>query len=310
MQERVELIWAQNGKMDVGQFMQEHCHECYQLYYFLGGYATFVVGGKEIKVNKGDIILIPARMNHEMKPLKREILDIYEMKLFIKDKFIESHLKEFSFFSEKDGAIKNMLTYVVENWTCRTEQNEKDIECILVSILLNFFVKDLRYENKDSTHIITDNYSDVTRDILVYIEKYFAYKFSLKTLGERLNYNKNYLCSVFRKDTGFSIVDYLNFIRIRQAIVFFAFYRQDVYTTCESVGFSNISHFSRTFKEKVGVSPRDFRRAFSLVTKEERAEYFTNEMMLNYHLCSMDDAINSLGSIGIRAKEILKQAKG
>ena len=59
------ILWIQNIKS-------------YQLYYFLGGHATFVAGDKEIKVNKGDIILIPARMNHEMKPLKREILDIYE----------------------------------------------------------------------------------------------------------------------------------------------------------------------------------------------------------------------------------------
>ena len=130
--------------------------------------------------------------------------------------------------------------------------------------------------------------------------------FSLQTLGEQLNYNKNYLCSVFRKDTGISIVEYLNFIRIRQAIIFFAFYGQDVHTTCESVGFANLSHFSRTFKALVGVPPRDFRRAFSLLSQEDAARYFADERVLNYQICTMEEAMTSLHRSGQIALQILQ----
>jgi len=305
MEKRTELIWAQQGQMDEGQFMQEHCHGCYQIYYILKGTATFVLDSEIFKVSSGDFFIVPEMMTHSMFPLKREVLHYYEMKLHVNDVFLKEHLKTAPKPIKDSGVIKNMLCYIVENWTCHDEQNKKDTEYIMTTLLLNFFIEDIHYEHKDSVHILTDGYSDVTRAVLVYIEKYFSYKFSLETLGKRLSYNKNYLCYVFKKDAGASIVDYLNFIRIRRAIIFFAFYSQDVYTTCESVGFSNLSHFSRTFKSLVGLAPRDFRRAFSLVGQQETAKYFTNEMILNYQLCTMDDALKSLNSIGMRAKDIL-----
>lgn len=305
MEKRIKLIWAQQGQMDEGQLMQEHCHGCCQLYYILKGTATFVIDGDVYKVKKGDFFVIPEMTTHKMFALKQEVLHYYEMKVNINDTFLKEHLKKVPKPVHDDGLIEKMLCYVVENWTSHDEQNEKDTEYIMTTLLLNFFIADLHYEHKDSTHILTDGYSDATRAILVYIEKYFSYKFSLETLGKRLNYNKNYLCGIFKKDSGASIVDYLNFIRIRRAIIFFAFYSQDVYTTCESVGFSNLSHFSRTFKALVGVAPRDFKRAFASVSEQETAKYFTNEMILNYQLCTMDEALKSLESIGRRAKVIL-----
>ena len=149
----------------------------------------------------------------------------------------------------------------------------------------------------------------VTKLVLTYIEKHFPYRFSLQTMGQRLNYNKNYLCSVFHKDTGVSIVSYLNFIRIRRAIIFFAFYGQDVYTTCESVGFSNLSHFSRTFRAMVGVPPREFRKAFSQLSQEDAAKYFAGEGILNYRIRSMEEAFSSLSRSGEIALQILQDRK-
>lgn len=306
MDARIELIWANRGALEVGQRMQKHVHACHQLYYILEGEATFVIGGHALPVHSGSYFLVPAMTPHEMLPVREGLLRSYELKLFIKDTFLLSHLQDgISVFTD-DGSIRRLLTYVVENWNCRDGQNVKDIEYILSTVLLSFFADRLHYEHNDSTHILTENYSAATKSVLAYIEKNFPYRFSLQALGERLNYNKNYLCSVFRKDTGASIVDYLNFIRIRGAIICFAFYGQDVYTTCESVGFANLSHFSRTFKTLVGVPPRDFRRAFSLLNQEDAARYFANERVLNYQICSIQEAFASLGRSGEIAKQILR----
>lgn len=307
MDSRVELIWANQSKLEAGQRMQTHLHACHQLYYILEGASTFVIGGRELPVQKGSCFLVPAMTPHEMLPIREGLLHSYELKLFIKDPFLLSRLhNDLSVFTD-DGTIVRLLTYVVENWNCRDSQNVTDMEYILSTVLLNFFVDQLHYAHNDSIHILTERYTAVTKSVLVYIEKYYPYHFSLQTLGDRLNYNKNYLCSVFHKDTGVSIVEYLNFIRIRGAIICFAFYGQDVYTTCESVGFSNLSHFSRTFKAMVGLPPRDFRRAFSLLTQEEAAQYFTNERFLSYQPCTMEEAFTSLQRIGEVALQTLNK---
>ncbi len=306
MESRVELIWANQSVLEAGQRMQSHFHACHQLYYILEGEATFLIGSAPVSVHKGSCFLVPAMTSHEMLPIQENLLCSYELKLFIKDPFLLSHLESGIFSFDDDGAIGRLLSYVVENWNCRDGQNVTDMEYILSTVLLSFFVGELRYEHSDSAHILTENYSAPTKAVLVYIEKNFPYRFSLQALGERLNYNKNYLCSVFRKDTGVSIVDYLNFIRIRRAVIFFAFYGQDVYTACESVGFANLSHFSRTFKSLVGVPPREFRRAFSLLSREDAARYFAQEQVLNYQICTMQEAMASLSHSGQMAKQILK----
>ncbi len=80
-----------------------------------------------------------------------------------------------------------------------------------------------------------------------------------------------------------------------------------MYTACESVGYANLSHFSRTFKAMVGMPPREFRKAFSLLTQEEAARYFTDERFLSYQLCTMEEAFASLRRSGEVATQILKK---
>lgn len=306
MQGRVELIWANQTQLEVGQRMQSHLHACHQLYYILEGEATFVIGEKQLPVGPGSCFLVPAMMPHEMLPVREGRLCSYELKLFVRDPSLLLHLQEAAAHFLDQGVIRRLLRYVVENWNCREEQNVTDIEYVLSTVLLNFFVEKLQYAHNDSAHIFTEDYSAVTKSVLVYIEKHFPYPFSLQALGEQLSYNKNYLCSVFRRDTGVSIVKYLNFIRIRQAVIFFAFYGQDVHTTCESVGFTNLSHFSRTFKDLVGVPPRDFRRAFSMLKQADAAAYFAGERVLNYQICTMEEAMTSLHRSGRIALQILE----
>ena len=310
MENRVELIWANRSQLQAGQLMQQHYHACHQLYYILSGSAIFHIGDRTVDAKQGSCFLIPAGMPHQMLPVTQGALECLELKIFIKDPFLLAHLQSTPEPLTDEGALKRMVTYAAENWNSRDTQNRKDIECILSAVLLNFFVDQLHYAHKESSHILTENYSALTKAILVYIETHFSRHFSLQALGQELNYNKNYLCSVFAKDTGVTIVEYLNFIRIRRAVSFFAFYGQDVYTTCESVGFSNLSHFSRTFKAMVGMPPREFRKAFSLLSQEEAVIYFTDEQFLSYQLCTMDKAFASLRRSGEVAMQILsKHAK-
>ena len=307
MEKRVELIWMKQVEMDEGQIMQQHCHSCYQMYYILKGEATFVINDDVFKVSSGTCFIIPEMEKHKMLPLNENGLLCYELKFNINDSFLKAHLLNAPKPIKDSVTLNNLLTYIVDNRTSHNEQNVKDIEYILTTIILSFFIRNIYYEDKDSTRIITKGYNDVTRAILVYIEKNFSYSFSLQTLGDRINYNKNYLCYVFKKDTGISIVNYLNFIRIRQSIIFFAFYSQDVYTASLSVGFSNLSHFSRTFRSFVGIAPRDFRRAFLHLGQQEVSKCFANEMIFNYKLCTIEEGLKSLESIGKSAKEILNE---
>ncbi|MDD5017355.1 MAG: helix-turn-helix transcriptional regulator [Eubacteriales bacterium] len=87
-------------------------------------------------------------------------------------------------------------------------------------------------------------------------------KISLETIAKTLGYNKHYICTAFKKDTGITIFDYLNFVRIRHAAEMFSYSDKDLLTICQRVGFTNLSHFNHTFKKLTGLPPGQYKRMF------------------------------------------------
>ena len=295
---KIKVIWANHPISDREQLSQEHVHSCHQLYYIEEGAERYAVGDNEVKIKEGSCYIIPAGTPHHRIEMYSPRICCYELKLLIEDDYLSGHLSEFLPPIENAFCYRETLDYVYRNWNSSDPEVIENIECLITGLLMKFFIGKLQSTENNSRHILTDGYSEVTRSVITYIEQNFSQNFSLTELGNALNYNKNYLCTVFSKETGYSIVEYLNFVRIRYAVIFFAFYGQDVFTTFESNGFNNASHFSRTFKSMVGISPRDFRKVFVSSGYDKIAHCFAEEPILNYRKCSMEDAFYSLKSIG------------
>ena len=93
--------------------------------------------------------------------------------------------------------------------------------------------------------------------IIDYIHRNMAEKLSLDLLAQKFFMNKFYLCSLFKDVTGITPNQYLINCRIMKAKEYLS---RDisVESVCGLVGFNNLSHFSRSFKQHVGVSPKQF----------------------------------------------------
>lgn len=308
MNSGIELLWANNAELNMDQQIQEHCHVCYQMYYILEGDPVFCIRGKELAAPASSFFYIPPNTPHRMLPLFRKASPL-EVKFFIQDEFLRASLPSDPIVLRDDLLAKRMFLYVIQNWKSKDPQNIATIEHILYSLLSCFFLDQVQYDNRDSILIDTDSFSHISRSIMSYIENNFHAPFSMQKMAEQLNYHRNYLSTVFSKDTNISIVDYLNLIRIRQAVIFFAYYNQDVFTTYESIGFTNASHFSRVFKAFVGTSPRNFKYAFSSVNRQTVSQQFTDEPILNYRTCSLKEAFTSLKNIGEAANRILLERR-
>ncbi|WP_258171262.1 helix-turn-helix domain-containing protein [Paenibacillus sp. R14(2021)] len=71
--------------------------------------------------------------------------------------------------------------------------------------------------------------------------------------------NPDYLSRIFKRETGFSISDYVLQERIRIAKELLAKTEMAISQVAESVGYSNFSHFTNIFKKHAGLSPMDYR---------------------------------------------------
>ena len=304
---KTTLISASCPYMHTGSKIAEHTHIFYQIYYILEGSAVFVVNGKKLPVSPGSFFYIPSQTPHKMLTLKDSGMLSMDFKIQINDPFLLSHLREVSEPYQDNGYIKNMLDYVYANWKYKDSQNLENMDTIFTSLLMNFFLDELQYNSIDSCRIITKNYNPLSKSVIVYIENNYQKKFSLQELAETLGHNQNYISASFSKNTGVSVVEYLNLIRVRHAMILITFFLQDIFTAYESVGFSNPSHFSRTFKAFVGTTPRNVRYVFSKGDRDELTRLFANEPILNFRICTLEEAYASLRSIGIAVNRMLQE---
>jgi len=297
MGNRTELLWGSVAKMKIGQQMNEHRHACFQLYYVISGSPTYIVDGAEIACKSGNYFVVPEMAPHRMLPLTESNLVCYEFKFLINDETLAQQFRTLRQPIMDSGVVRKLLRYVVKSWSLKSEQKAADIDCILTTILMSFFVDELNYVEKNSRFVTTDQYNKVTKDILIYVEQHYPEAFSSEQMAQALNYNKNYLSSMFKKYTGYTIIDYLNMIRIRNAVIIFAYYDQDVSSTSECVGFHDISHFSRTFRAFTGVSPRRFKKTLSDPTPEQESRRALIEPILNFQVCTMEESFQTLQNI-------------
>lgn len=95
-------------------------------------------------------------------------------------------------------------------------------------------------------------------DIKTFIENRYSDPFlSVDTIAKYFSYNKNYISTVFKKETGVSIVRYINDVRINTACALAGNITsvKDIALLC---GFSDPMYFSRLFRQSTGLTPREY----------------------------------------------------
>lgn len=85
-------------------------------------------------------------------------------------------------------------------------------------------------------------------------------RMTIDEAASRVGCSRYYFCRLFKKTLGVSFVEYVNRTRIDHAKDLLISSDQAITYIAEEVGFENISHFNKTFREFTGVTPTHFRR--------------------------------------------------
>jgi AraC family L-rhamnose operon transcriptional activator RhaR/AraC family L-rhamnose operon regulatory protein RhaS len=91
------------------------------------------------------------------------------------------------------------------------------------------------------------------------LEGEFAYNWSLAELLDIAHMSKSNFMRVFRKATGHTPLEYLQHVRIHQAMSLLKKTNWSMMQVAVSVGFSDSNYFARQFKKISGMSPTQFR---------------------------------------------------
>ena len=137
-----------------------------------------------------------------------------------------------------------------ENWPCRSRS-------YIMEIL--FLLENIYCENDISKDSILGQVDDELYSILLYIINNYDKKITIPTLTKEFNVNRTTLSEKFTRVVGESIISYVNKLRINMASIILRDTKIPVSEVMERVGFSDNTHFFRTFKKYMGISPKEYR---------------------------------------------------
>lgn len=100
----------------------------------------------------------------------------------------------------------------------------------------------------------------VVNEAIDFIQANYARNFSLAELAAAVHLSPFHLSRLFKAETGLPPFEYLTAVKIERAKALLLAGDRTVTQACFESGFNNLSHFSRVFSARVGVSPSEFRR--------------------------------------------------
>ena len=255
----------------------KHRHNYVEVIYMCQGQTTHYIDGNKVVLERGDLLFLNQHAWQEILPAEEQDIAVNFIVLpeFFNMAFSmmgaeDNLLKEFlvGTLCGKEGDERASYLYfhvadippiqnLVENmvWTVFYDMgNKRSCNQITMGLLL---LQLLNYMDKMETGGRRyDN--ELTGNVLNYIEEHYK-NGSLSELAEIMKYDVYWLSREIKKRTGKTYKELLQEKRMNQAVYLLSNSKLSVSDIIESVGYDNSSYFYRIFKEKYGMSPKEYR---------------------------------------------------
>lgn len=93
-----------------------------------------------------------------------------------------------------------------------------------------------------------------------YVDNNLEKDISLDIVAEYLKLSKNYFWTLYKQETGETLLDYIVAAKINRAKEMLIKENMKVYEICETLGYSDKAYFSKLFKKNVGMTPLEYKR--------------------------------------------------
>ncbi|NLO02724.1 MAG: AraC family transcriptional regulator [Bacteroidales bacterium] len=106
---------------------------------------------------------------------------------------------------------------------------------------------------------IADEINPVMRRALSFLEKNLRKKLTLNQISREVGYSPTYFTTLFRKETNYPPMSYFAHLKILKACEFLDYTKMKIKEISFRLGYSDPYYFTRDFKKKMGMPPRQYR---------------------------------------------------
>jgi len=251
--------------MDMPKF---HCHDYYEVYYLFSGKVRYLIDDNLFDINSGDIVLVNKNKLHMTK--KPETIYGENIKIYVTDDNVDSLGANSQKFKDCfdyihivvpenkkkyiDDIFKKLRKEYKNNDLFSTQLTNNYVYEILTNIYKLIFVDSEDNFGDISTH------SDEINVAIRYVYNNYSEKLTLPAVAKLINMNPSYFSRHFKKVTGITFMDYVNNIRIKNAVSMIKDTNMSLTNIAQACGFNNQSYFCRQFQKIIGCSASKYKK--------------------------------------------------
>ena len=251
-----------------------HCHNFYEIYFFLEGDADYLVEGHKYAPTPNSLLLFAPHVFHGIRinssrTYRRFSLHFHpdlltlERRAFLLSVFpsFEKQSGQNIYFENTDAFQIPTYFNAVKDCAFLDEQAQEQMLPLCIEALLGRIVCMCR---QMSPSVYSPKADTISR-IIWFLNQNLKEDISLDMLSERFFISKHYLNRVFRQATGTTVFDYLLHKRIiaaQQLLI----NGSSAQNAAEAVGFADYSSFYRSYVRILGHSPLKDRGALPPLT--------------------------------------------
>jgi AraC-like DNA-binding protein len=254
-----------------------HFHEEYELTYILTGSGKRYVGNHMEAFTAGDLVLLGPNLPHcwkldsskDEKPEGSAIVIQFNASFMGSDFFDKGELKHIKKLFQKSGSgihfKKGIQTAVKENLI--TLGGEKNSFKMLMELLeiLQVLATSNDFNLLDQNSIVAERTraeQERINPVFAYLVENFRNHVSLDIAASIANMTPNAFCKYFKKITRKTFMETIIDYRINYATQQLVQTDKPISEISFESGFGDVSHFFKTFKLKMSLSPLNYRKKF------------------------------------------------
>lgn len=150
-------------------------------------------------------------------------------------------------------------------WSCRGRSYFMEI-IIALERMYGLIGYGVTHQKSDNTPIIKNA---KLRDAILYIESRFDESITLPDIAKAAGMNHTTLTALMKEELGLTAIEHLMKYRVTVAKKQLEFTSVPIKDIANMTGFKTVQHFSRVFKNHIGVTPAEFRKNAVQKRKEE-----------------------------------------
>lgn len=248
----------------------QEIHEFYEFAYIENGKLSCSLGDRRVELGEGEFLLIPPSRTHSysVAPTQTaeifivcfrcgsELLTILDRKITLKSEE-KALIKEIVSEAKKAFAFpfKRKLRLLESPLLGAQQMVENNIERLLIRLVRNETDKNKNIKLVRSAEELENN---LVKDVVTLLEDRLYGRITLEEVCQRIYYSKTFLNGIFKKKTGYTIMQYYTLVKIREAKKLLEDLSPS--TVSHQLRFESPTYFTKVFKKYAGMTPSAYKK--------------------------------------------------